>query len=385
MEWEKQTVGLPLEEREVIGEAIFLGSTANSMGEIVFLIQRKTVMSPLVLVYSFRRDVWRRILTGLPAKSAVRFRCTSKFFYSFIPDPRFEFRILVSLPSEPNLYSVSYREDNHGNLQADIAQRLDVLGLLCSADDNMCLLSRESVDDNAIFDLSTGRHIWLPNIIGWPPSRAPSSLIWSCAVLGFDSVSERYKVFKSTAYYDSGYQRVLNKLWVLTVGVDKSWREMDFAIIRYARVAICINGIIYLITRHSHPVNSLSDSSSKIVAIDLATESFIRSIPFPSECRPTQQHQPPWIKLNEYSVILPLEEREMIGEATFREFTANSIGEIAFLIGRKRMMSPLLLVYSFGRDVWRRFEIHGVCNDSFHSSYRRSIVYVGDEIASFLE
>nr|GMD25503.1 F-box only protein 8-like [Ipomoea batatas] len=423
MEWEKQTVGLPLEEREVIGEAIFLGSTANSMGEIVFLIQRKTVMSPLVLVYSFRREVWRRILTGLPAKSAVRFRCTSKFFYSFIPDPRFEFRILVSLPSEPNLYSVSYREDNHGNLQADIAQRLDVLGLLCSADDNMCLLSRESVDDNAIFDLSTGRHIWLPNIIGWPPSRAPSSLIWSCAVLGFDSVSERYKVFKSTAYYDSGYQRVLNKLWVLTVGVDKSWREMDFATIRYARVAICINGIIYLITRHSHPVNSLSDSSSKIVAIDLATESFIRSIPFPSECRPTQQHQPPWIKLNgrlafinilnsqkgkslasgipipwpdridiwtlegsiEYSVILPLEEREMIGEATFREFTANSIGEIAFLIGRKRMMSPLLLVYSFGREVWRRFEIHGVCNDSFHSSYRRSIVYVGDEIASFLE
>nr|GMD28575.1 F-box only protein 8-like [Ipomoea batatas] len=349
-------------------------------------------------ITSLTREILLKILTGLPAKTAVRFRCTSKFFYSFIPDPRFKFRILVSLPSVLNLYSVRYREDSHGNLQADTAQHLDVPGLLCSADDKMCLLIRESDENNAIFDLSTGWHIWLPNIIGWPASRAPSSLIWSCAVLGFDSVSERYKVFKSMAYYDSGYQRVLNKLWVLTVGVDKSWREIDFAINRYARVAICIHGVIYLITRHSYSVNSLFDSSSKIVAIDLATESFIRSIPFPSECRPTQQHRPPWIKLNgrlgfinilnsqkeksvasgipipwpdridiwtlegsiEYSVILPLEEREMIGEATFMEFTTNSIGEIAFLIGRKRMMSPLLLVYSFGREVWRRFEIHGV-------------------------
>nr|GMD93185.1 putative F-box protein At3g52320 [Ipomoea batatas] len=156
-------------------------------------------------ITSLPREILLKILTGLPAKSAVRFRCTSKFFYSFIPEPRFAFRIIVSLPSKTppglNLYSVSYREDSHGNLQADTAQRLDVQGLVCSADGKMCLLSHASGDasgDDAVFDLSTGRHIWLPSRISWSTGRA---------VLGFDPVSERYNVFNSEVYYDSDRQR----------------------------------------------------------------------------------------------------------------------------------------------------------------------------------
>nr|GME21486.1 F-box only protein 8-like [Ipomoea batatas] len=428
MEWEKQTVVLPLEEREVIGEAISMKFTANSMGEIVFLIQSKKMMSPLVLIYSFRREVWRKILTGLPAKSAVRFRCTSKFFYSFIPDPRFEFRILVSLPSkspsELNLYSVTYREDSHGNLQADTAQRLDVPGLVRSADGKMCLLSTETRGD-AVFDLSTGRLICLPRI-RLPDGRAALSItscICSIKSLGFDSVSERYKVFKTVVYYDYDCRQMLNRLWILTVGVDKSWREIDSTILGYTGAVVHIHGIMYLI---HEPFNYLFHSSStepKIVAMDIATERFITSIPFPFECYSAQHNQgwrawmklkgrlafinilcpqkdgvlTPWpdrieiwrlersMKWEKQIVVLPLEEREVIREATSMKFTTNSMGEIVFLIQSKKMMSPLVLIYSFGREVWRRFEIHGVCNYSIFSMDIRSIVHVEDEIATFLE
>ncbi|XP_031120999.1 putative F-box protein At5g42430 [Ipomoea triloba] len=389
-------------------------------------------------ITSLPREILLKILTGLPAKSAVRFRCTSKFFYSFIPEPRFAFRILVSLQSKTppglNLYSVNYHEDSHGNLQADTAQPLGVRGLVCSADGKMCLLSHASGDD-AVFDLSTGRHIWLPSRISWSTGRA---------VLGFDSVSERYKVFNSEVYYDSDRQRVMNQLWVLTVGVDKLWRKIDASTITgYTQTAVHINGIIYLIplitesmtgcwTRLSESLKNLFDSSNiepKIVAMDVSTERFIRYIPLPSECLSPQYRRGwlPWVKLNgrlafinilspqkakslspsgaftswpnkiniwtlersmeweKQTVGLPLEEREVIGEAIFLGFTANSMGEIVFLILRKTIMSPLVLLYSFRREVWKRFEIHGVCSYSLSLWYMRGVVHVEEENATFLD
>ncbi|XP_031120998.1 putative F-box protein At5g42430 [Ipomoea triloba] len=364
-------------------------------------------------ITSLPREILLKILTGLPAKSAVRFRCTSKFFYSFVPEPRFAFRILVSLPSETppelNLFSVSYREDSHGNLQADTAQRLDVRGLLCSADGKMCLLSHASGDD-AVFDLSTGLCICLPRI-GRSTGRA---------VLVFDSVSGRYKVFNCEVYFDTDCRQLFNQLWVLTVGVDKSRRKIDSSnITGYIKAVVHIHGIIYLIPFifESRVEWSGLSQLSKIVAMDVAKENFITFIPLPSECWLQ------WMKLNDrlafidilspqnakfetptfwpdkiniwtlersmewekQTIGLPLEQREVIGEATFMGSTANSMGDIVFLIQRERIMSPLVLVYSFRREVWRRFEIHGVCNYSLCFSYMRRVVHVEDEIATFLE
>ncbi|XP_019150779.1 PREDICTED: putative F-box protein At5g62660 [Ipomoea nil] len=247
-------------------------------------------------ITSLPREILLKILTSGPAKSAVQFRCTSKFFYSFILEPRFAFRILVSLPSKTpralNLYSVSYREESHGKLQADTAQRLDVQGLVSSEDGKMCLLSNGWGDD-AIFDLSTGRCIRLPS--NGRPTRS--------AVLGFDSVSERYKVFYSEVYY--GGRRLLNRLRVLTVEVDKSWREIDSSTIkRYTQAAVHINGIIYLIPIITESMTGiwtrLRTTKPKIVAMDVVTESFITFIPFPSECQSSQHWEGwlPWMNLN---------------------------------------------------------------------------------------
>ncbi|XP_019177078.1 PREDICTED: F-box only protein 8-like [Ipomoea nil] len=386
--------------------------------------------SPSTSITSLSREILLKILTGLPPKSAVRFRCTSKFFHALIPEPRFAFRILVSLPSKTrpilNLYSVNYSEDSHGNLQADTAERLDTRDLVClagssSADGKLCLLSDELGDD-AVFDLSTRRSIPLPRF-SLPPyrylscgvlgfgfffyrRRFPGRPISSRTVLGFDSVSGKYKVFKPAVYYDS--DGMFNRLWVFTLGVDDSWREIEIEIEieverdnRYIDAVVHVNGTVYLVPR----------TKSRITAMDVATERLTALIPFPSEYQPGR----PWMNLNgllafvnvpkrgdpewgmevwtlgravewERRAVAPPseEEREVIREATSMGFASNSMGEIVLLLQGKGMC-PLVLVYSFGRGVWRRFEISGVYNYLLLLSYMRGVVHVEDESAIFLE
>ncbi|XP_031121001.1 F-box protein At5g62510-like [Ipomoea triloba] len=379
-------------------------------------------------ITSLPREILLKILTSLPPKSAVRFRCTSKFFYDLIPEPRFAFTILVSLPSgiRPilNLYTVNYSEDSHGNLQADTAQRLDTQNLVClagssSADGKLCLLSDESGHD-AVFDLETRQSISLPRTCH-PVTRylscgflgfdflftfrnLPGRLISSVAVLGFGSVSGKYKVFKPTVYYDSG--GMFTRLWVLTLGVDNSWREIEIEIeihtVGYTDAVIHVNGTVYLVPRIK---------ASRIAAMDVETERLTALIAFPSEYQPGRA----WMSLNgrlafvnvptrggaEWGMEVwtleraaewerravappPEEERAVIGEASSMRFASNSVGEIVLLLHGKEMC-PLVLVYSFGRGVWRRFEISGVPNHSLLLSYMRGVVGVVDEIAIFSE
>nr|GMD72332.1 F-box protein At5g62510-like [Ipomoea batatas] len=86
-------------------------------------------------------------------------------------------------------------------------------------------------------------------------------------------------------------------------------------------------------------------------------------------------------------VLLPLEESEVIGRATSMRFSSNSMGDIVILIRSKTIMSPLILIYSFRRDVWRMIEICvGDSEYSSHLSDMEGVVQVDDEIAaSFLE
>nr|GMC47976.1 F-box only protein 8-like [Ipomoea batatas] len=63
--------------------------------------------TPATSIASLPQEIILKILTTLPPKSAVSFRCTSKFFHSFIPRPHFAFRILFWV-SSTNLYTVGY-------------------------------------------------------------------------------------------------------------------------------------------------------------------------------------------------------------------------------------------------------------------------------------
>nr|GLL41425.1 putative F-box protein At2g16220 [Ipomoea trifida] len=395
------------------------------------------------------REILVKILSGLPAKCAVRFRCSSKFFYSYIPEPRFAFTIRFVLPTNneypaSKLYSVSYSEDDES------VQKLDARGLVwstgssCVPDGKLCLLRNQVMGlFGCLFDLSTGRRIYLPphpamyygisntNIIGngdFVLTR--NSSIGKCpiAVLGFDSISERYKVFASEVFYN--VERVFWKQhWVLTLGVDESWREIRSTIfIGLTDAAVHIHGIIYFI-----PQVTERESSSKMIAMDVARERIIRFIPFPSgyhQSRQRVREWVPWIKLNgrlafidiiipasedphphphpdlaeskieiwtlkirsaveeeweKQTVLLPLEESKVIGRATSMGFTSNSIGEIVILLPSKTIISPLILIYSFRRDVWKRIEISGVSkySSSSYISDMEVVVHVDDEIVAF--
>nr|GMD67175.1 F-box only protein 8-like [Ipomoea batatas]GMD77758.1 F-box only protein 8-like [Ipomoea batatas] len=387
------------------------------------------------------RDIVVKILSGLPAKCAVRFRCSSKFFYSYIPKPRLAFKIVIVLPStihysdaypaSSRLYSVSYSEED------DRVQKLDARGLewsagsSCAPDGKMMFLLLHEIIGflGALFDLSTGRSVFLPphNVMCFgvydsdnigngdfvSTRKRSSSGLCFFAGLGFDSISERYKVFASEMYYN------VQRHWVLTLGVDKSWREIRCTTITgHIDSAVHIHGVIYFI-----PHITEQESSSKIVAMDVASEKVIGFIPFPYAYHQSRQRGwgwVPWIKLNgrlgfidiiivpaerkigeskieiwtleirsmgeewekKQTVLLPLEESEVIRRATSMRFTFNSIGEIVMLLLSNTIVPPLILIYSFRRDVWRRIEICGV---SECSSYL-SVVRVDDEIAvSFLE
>lgn len=375
-------------------------------------------------------DILLKILTGLPAKSVIQFRCVSKFFYSVIPEPYLAFSILVSLPSRTrpilNLYTVSCNEGSHGKLQANSVQHVNIRGLQGSvtgssyADGKICLFSDES-GDAAICDLRTGQRTSLPRVC-LPADRRPTyfscgiGAFWfdlvfglrnnyrtvgSCAALGFDHVSRRHKVFKSELYYEGGSGRMMNRQWVLTLGVDRSWRVINSISTGYLDDGVHIDGIVYFIPRMSR---------KKIVAFDVRTESFIGFIPFPDEYQTPQWRWLPWINLNgrlafiktkkdlsgidiwslEESMVweklmipLPFEESLVIGQASSMGFSTTSTEEIVFLL-QSKTMSPLILLYSFRRRVWRQFEICGVCDYSLIRSHMRGIVHVmGETIASF--
>nr|GLL33751.1 F-box only protein 8-like [Ipomoea trifida] len=188
-------------------------------------------MDDATSIASLPQEIILKILTTLPPKSAVSFRCTSKFFHSFIPQPHFAFRILFWV-SSTNLNTVGYTtEETHGRLQpsslqcsADELQRFKRLGGSSFADGKLCLFSRGG--EITILDLSTRQYISLPRtfVEPEPGCRDRWTKMNSSAALGFDPVSKRYKVLKSELYGNITHQYRQGMLRVLTLGVDESWR-----------------------------------------------------------------------------------------------------------------------------------------------------------------
>nr|GME05157.1 F-box only protein 8-like [Ipomoea batatas] len=381
-------------------------------------------MDDATSIASLPQEIILKILPTLPPKSAVSFRCTSKFFHSFIPQPHFAFRILFWV-SSTNLYTVDYTtEESHGRLQptslqwsADELRRFELLFGSSFADGKLCLFNNRN-GETTILDLSTRQHISLPQT-SFHPNPGCGELwakIFSGSALGFDPVSKRYKVLKSELYINNLHHYYQGVLRVLTLGVDESWRsvatENSFLPRRHIG-SVQIGGIIYLI---NFKINSRDEQ--EIVVFDIGKENLIRMIPFPYRFQHwggslTRSTHSSWVKLNgrlayifvddvkgrtpqisvctldesmgpgwdRHEVPLTLEEAEIISQAESMSFTANSIGEIVFLI-QAGSMSPKILIYACGTQLWRKFEING-CSPVENLS--RMIVHVIEEKVYFSE
>ncbi|XP_019158827.1 PREDICTED: putative F-box protein At3g52320 [Ipomoea nil] len=268
-----------------------------------------TTLSASALLSFLPQEILVEIVSKLPAKSLVRFKCVSKFFYSLVIDHSFadlhrnwslthpsRMRILILYPvlwRDRNFtnfnwyYTINYSEENQGNLQANRLQYFDhnpnlfrkvylsssLNGLIC-----FCRFS-DRRDDIAIHNLSTRQRIPLPSNCHYDGSFKMNAF----GLLGFDSGSRRYKVLKSVEFTTRrpGGSEVSVKHWVFTVGVDKSWRKIHSSPYyhpyngfntHFYSTSIHIDGVIY-------SLNSLNKDGD-IIAFDVRTENF-RAIPPP--------------------------------------------------------------------------------------------------------
>ncbi|XP_019149925.1 PREDICTED: F-box only protein 8-like isoform X2 [Ipomoea nil] len=338
---------------------------------------------------SLPQDILYEIFTRLSVKSIVRFRCVSKFCYSLVNNSFFAdvhrnrsltcpgTSILLRLPSktcQQVFYIVNLTEENHGKLQAHRVRYMDqqcfhnrvhlrcTKGLICLANDD---------GDAAVCNPIIRQHVSLPRT---RPVRPSTSQNFASAVLGFDSVSERYKVFMSELRCIHG--RGDKKHWVLTLGEDESWREI--IVPNYPETSLHIDGVIYLINW---------TVKREIIAFNVGAEEF-RTLPFPRELRHRTSSvlRSPWIEVagrlaavtvdhqwsrvevwaleksmewEKYMIPIPLEDRETIRKACSMDFTGKCNGEIVMLIHVGETF--LIFVTAFGTpQVWRKFEICGI-------------------------
>ncbi|XP_019190599.1 PREDICTED: putative F-box protein At3g52320 [Ipomoea nil] len=249
-------------------------------------------------------DILFEILSKLPAKSLVRFRCVNKFFYALIADHAFGVlhrslsltlpsragilfaiiprTLLSDVSSAPPYYTINTFSEE--NLQANRLGYLDsdeplLRGGLHSSSDGLICLSRPN-GDVVVCNVSTGQRISLPRF-----QFNSSNPIKTCALLGFDSQSKRYKVLMN----DRRRSISEYKHWVLTVGVDKSWREINysshpfcpfdgFGCAGLSHTTVHIDGVIYSYNWISRDV----PPSFHIVAFEVGSESY-SLIPIPAE------------------------------------------------------------------------------------------------------
>nr|GME00839.1 putative F-box protein At3g52320 [Ipomoea batatas] len=382
--------------------------------------EKTTGVSTLPLLHLLPQDILFEILSKFPAKFIVRLRCVSKFFYALIANHGFGVMhrslsltlpsragILISISSSrssPAYYTINLSDENPrrpGMLQANRLRFLEAEpfrkgSLLRSSSDGLICLSRPN-GDVVVFNVSTGQRISLPRIqfhSYFPPSTS--------AMLGFDSQSKRYKVLMSAKIIrrSSTYSIYFEyKHWVLTVGVDKSWREIDFTYSHpfsssdlfpgpsYGN-SVYIDGVIYFYDDHT---------PSHIIAFEFGSESD-SLIPFPVEGSSSsspyrcsdyifgsfallqvdggrlaivlvhkrgglcymdvstwEKSKGCWEKI---TMPFPLEESRTIYQSLVVRYTTNHVGEIVLLC--KNSERFYILVCNLKSEVWRQFGIDGV-------------------------
>nr|GMD04421.1 putative F-box protein At3g52320 [Ipomoea batatas] len=359
------------------------------------------------------QDILVEILSKLPAKSLVPFRCVSKFFYALTVDHAFgvmhrslsltlpsRAAILISISSSrssPAYYTINFSEQNPrrpGMLQANRLAYLDsepfLKGSLRSSSDGLICLSRPN-GDVVVCNVSTGQRISLPRIQSHSP-HPPSTR----ALLGFDSQSKRYKVLMQTCFE---YNH-----WILTLGVDKSWRETNYSSLpfypfdgngcpSYSNTSVHIDGVIY----HYNWLTRDDPPSFHIVAFDVGSESY-SLIPIPPELPSSSQihysrafvlrnfallevyggrlaivyvHEIlylfymdvwTWKKSKErwgkMTVPIPYEESIKIKGYEYVQYTTNHAGEIVLLC--KNSEQFLILVCNLKSKVLKKFDVGGV-------------------------
>lgn len=342
-------------------------------------------------------DIIFDILSRIPVKSLVRFRCVSKLCSSYITDPSFIIAHATHFPIKPvsllitcparlqsgqMFFSVDYDGDSAVPLLT-VPPRFSrysthsVNGLICM-DFGLCA---------TICNPSTRQFLNLPFVTS-AASPSANSTYFCVNSFGFDPVSENYKVLNSWAVPDGnrdgdGDSECECEYRVLTLGTN-SWRRVNGGPPYFPhRESVCVNGIVYF--RSWVSINR--DHGTVLVAFNLHDESF-RVIEIPVEAlvrrnqsdliifsgRPAiadhllnhdesitlwvldNDFDDNWVKL---SIFLPAIWQELQGE---QEYFVNGIirsSEI-LLVPKKLTRNLYVICFDLVKDSMRRIEISGL-------------------------
>nr|GME19233.1 putative F-box protein At3g52320 [Ipomoea batatas] len=363
---------------------------------------------------SIPQEIVFEILSKLPAKTLVRLRCVSKPFCALIADHGFGVvhrSLSLTLPSRAGIlisiaspaarprafYTLNFTPRPRGMLQANRVGFPDAKSFLCSSSsDGLFICMYRPNGPFTVCNVSTGQRIFLPRLIQYE----------ECELLmGYDSESKRYKVLMTACResisrgglirYDFEY-----KHWVFTLGVDKSWREINNYCSRpffpfegnrypyYFSTNVYIDGVIYsytALTKHNMiPINH-------IVAFEVGCESF-SVITLPASLswdflkmsallevggRLAMVHVSvpergeglcymnvwTWEKSKEcweeITMTIPLKWSRMINNsARLLRFATNHDGEIVLLC--KYIKKFYILVCNLRSEAWRKFDVSGL-------------------------
>nr|GMD36644.1 putative F-box protein At3g52320 [Ipomoea batatas] len=390
------------------------------------------------------QEILMEILSKLPAKILVRFRCVSKFFCALIADHGFGVlhrSLSLTLPSRAGFlisikvrtrhaaplrrayYTLNFSEQE--NLQANRVGFLDAQpSLLSSPSDGLICVSKPN-GDVVVCNVSTRQRIFLPRLNQYREDCVP--------LLRYDSQSKRYKVLMSVKIVDqeSGLRSKLicyeYKHWVFTVGMDRSWREINdycycplfpiggYPHSYYSNTNVYIDGVIYSYnwrTKHSFVLS--------IVAFEVGCESFSLII-LPDEISSKSYsvfkksallevggrlaivlvHVPYLLDLlrggeglcymdvwtwekskkcwEKITITIPLEWSRIMYDAQWMRFATNHDGEIVLLlcIYSKKFS---ILIYNLKSEAWRKFNVSGIDDFPIFSSWGVTLHNIVDHV-----
>ncbi|XP_010478006.1 PREDICTED: putative F-box protein At5g62660 [Camelina sativa] len=209
-------------------------------------------------------DLLVEVLTRLPAKSLMRFKCVSKQWSSLIRSRYFNNRYLTvaTPPRPPHLYIGFVDQDDGESVLLSFLSSSSSSGSAESFDQDLTMIGVGGTEMVAlrglilytvcakacIYNPTTRQSVTLPavkydNMFMFAEEGLTKDIRY---VLGYDPVLDQYKVVCTVVIYSDDSESLTSEHWVFVLEARGFWKRIQFD--RHHKPTIfgpCINGVIY--------------------------------------------------------------------------------------------------------------------------------------------
>ncbi|XP_059646515.1 F-box protein CPR1-like [Cornus florida] len=224
-------------------------------------------------------DVTADILSRLPVKSLLRFRCASKPWCALIDSPDFiKSHLNRSIETNTNrsiifgvedLYSIDLNSLDNA-VELDNPMKNDEGTSLVVSFDGLVVLCKNIYEDVTLWNPSTRKHRKLPvSKVRFPPGFRIIVIVFG---LGYDSVNDDYKLVRMAQFEGKDYDSFDSEVEIYSVKSNTWRRVQDFPYYfpLQGSPGVTFNGAVHwVVTRKPK-----SDTANLIAAFDLGLEEY---------------------------------------------------------------------------------------------------------------